>query len=71
MKLKLYPCFQHWLNYQTIYVISDTHFNDPGANNYRKNYPGDDEQISKINKILGKKDLLIILGDVGDIEYIR
>lgn len=37
----------------------------------RKNYIGDEEQIKRINSKIGKYDTLIVLGDVGDIEWVR
>ena len=37
----------------------------------RKNYIGDDEQVKRINSKIGKYDTLVILGDVGDIEWVR
>lgn len=60
-----------WKKYQTIYIISDTHF---GENDLKKAYPNrlsDNEFINKINSEMGRKDLLIHLGDVGDLEYIK
>ena len=39
--------------------------------NLRKNYIGDEEQIKRINSKIGKYDTLVILGDVGDIEWVR
>ena len=37
----------------------------------RKNYIGDEEQVKSINSKLGKNDTLIILGDIGNREYVR
>ena len=37
----------------------------------RKNYIGDDEQVRRINSKVGKADMLIILGDIGDVSYIK
>ena len=37
----------------------------------RKNYIGDEEQIKRINSKIGKYDTLVVLGDVGDIEWVR
>lgn len=70
-KLNLYPCFSKWLEYDNIYLISDTHFADEEMKHLRKDYIGDDEQVERINKVVHKKDLLICLGDVGDLEYIK
>lgn len=69
-KIKLYPCFKHWLDYDNIFLLSDPHFNDPEMVYLRKNYISDDEQVKRINAKVGKKDLLICLGDVGDIFFV-
>ena len=37
----------------------------------RKNYIGDEEQIKRINSKIGKYDTLVVLGDVGDVEWVR
>ena len=55
----------------TIWVISDTHFNDAESQGYRKAYPGDEELVKKINSRVGKNDTLILLGDVGDLEFAK
>ena len=60
----LYKCFDHWHKQGTVWIYSDTHFGD----NDLKNRPTDEEQIKMINSKVGKKDTLIILGDIGDIE---
>ena len=70
-KINLYPCFSKWLEFDNIYIFSDPHFNDDEMKHLRQNYIGDDEQVERINKIVHKKDLLICLGDIGDIEYIK
>jgi len=70
LKIKLYPCFKHWLEFNNIWLFSDPHFNDPEMVHLRKNYISDEEQIKRINAKVGKKDLLICLGDVGDISFI-
>lgn len=68
--IKLYPCFKHWLEFNNIWLYSDPHFNDPEMVHLRKNYISDEEQVKRINAKVGKKDLLICLGDVGDISFI-
>lgn len=60
-----------WENYQTIYIISDTHFGDNDLKKAFPNRPSDDELVKLINSKVGKKDLLIHLGDVGDLEYMK
>ena len=60
-----------WKDYQTIYIISDTHFGDDDLKKALPNRPSDDELVKLINSKVGKKDLLIHLGDVGDLEYMK
>lgn len=71
MKIKLYPCFEHWTKFNNIWLYSDPHFSDPEMKHLRKNYIGDEEQIKKINSKVGKRDLLIILGDIGEISQVQ
>ena len=69
----LYDNFSCWFHdgRGTVYFYSDPHFNDPEVVNLRKNYIGDEEQVKRINSKIGKYDTLVVLGDVGDIEWIR
>ncbi len=71
MKIDFYPCFQYLNNFNNIYFYSDPHFNDKTVNEFRKDYIGDEEQIKRINSKVGKKDVLFILGDIGDISFIE
>lgn len=71
MQIHLYDQFQRWLNGGQIYFYSDPHFNDGEMCYLRKNYIGDDDQVASINSRIGKNDTLVILGDVGDINYIK
>jgi calcineurin-like phosphoesterase family protein len=70
LKIKLYPCFNKWLEFNNIWIFSDPHFNDPEMVYLRKNYISDEEQVKRINARVGKKDLLICLGDCGDLSFI-
>ena len=69
----LYDNFAHWFHdgRGTVYFYSDPHFNDQEMVHLRKNYIGDEEQIKRINSKIGKYDTLVVLGDVGDIEWVR
>ena len=69
----LYDQFAHWFHNDrgTVFFYSDPHFNDDEMKHLRKNYIGDDEQVRRINSKIGKYDTLVILGDVGDIEWVR
>lgn len=62
---------EEWKDFQTCWVISDLHFNDEDL---RKGHPdriSDDDLVRAINSKVGKRDILFILGDVGDISYLR
>ena len=69
----LYDKFAGWFHNDrgNVYFYSDPHFNDKEMVFLRKNYIGDEEQIKRINSKIGKYDTLVILGDVGDIEWVR
>lgn len=67
----LYPPFQHWGASGTCHIISDTHFDDPDLIHVYADRPSTEEQVKRINAKCGRADTLIILGDVGDISYVR
>lgn len=67
----LYEPFQHWGASGTTWILSDTHFNDPDLIHAYTDRPSAEEQVKRINAKCGRADTLIILGDVGDISYVR
>ena len=68
----IYDSFQHWgEKHQTVWIYSDPHFNDDELAGGIKGRPSAEEQVKRINAKCGRRDALICLGDVGDIEYIR
>ena len=67
MILGLYKCFDHWHQEGTLFIYSDPHFSDADL----PNRPSDEEQIRMINSKCGRKDTLIILGDIGNIECVK
>lgn len=68
----IYDAFQHWgEKHQTVWIYSDPHFNDDDLAAGVKNRPSAEEQVKRINAKCGRRDALIILGDVGDIECVR
>lgn len=67
----LYEPFQHWGASGTTWILSDTHFNDPDLIHAYADRPSAEEQVKLINAKCGRADTLIILGDVGDISYVR
>ena len=62
---------ERWDGLQTCWIISDTHFGDKDLKQGIHNRPSDEEQVKMINSNVGKKDTLILLGDVGDIEFAK
>lgn len=66
----LYKCFQHWSEKGSVYLISDTHFDDIDCKLMDKNWITPEEHIKKLSAIT-KNDTLIHLGDVGNPEYLN
>lgn len=67
----LYECFNHWHKEGTVWIYSDTHFNDEELESKHPRPISTEEHIKRINAKVGKKDTLILLGDVGDIECVK
>jgi calcineurin-like phosphoesterase family protein len=68
----IYDSFQHWgEKHQTVWIYSDPHFNDDELAGGIKGRPSAEEQVKRINAKCGRRDCLIVLGDVGDIDYVR
>lgn len=68
----LYDIFQErWGQSQSCYIYSDPHFSDDELAGGIKGRPSAEEQIKRINAKCGRRDCLIILGDIGDVEYVR
>ena len=60
-----------WKDFQTIFIISDLHFGEQDLKKAFPNRPSDDELVARINSKVGRKDLIIIAGDCGNVEYIK
>lgn len=73
MHKSLYDRFAHWFNNDRgqVYFYSDPHFSDEEMKYLRTNYIGDEEQVRRINAKIGKYDTLVILGDVGNTDWVR
>ncbi len=69
MILTLYPTFRRWSEKGSVYILSDTHFGDPDCALMDPNWITPEEHIDIINKLTGRNDTLIHLGDVGDPSY--
>ena len=73
MKLPgLYQTFEEkWGKFQTCHIISDTHFGDMDLKENIPNRPNDDDFIKLINSKVGRADIILHLGDVGNIDCAR
>ena len=67
----LYPLFDHWFRGGNIWLYSDPHFSDDEMKYIRKDYIGDEEQVKRINSKVGKNDTIIILGDIGNTDWVK
>jgi calcineurin-like phosphoesterase family protein len=67
----LYKIFDHWHQEGTLWIVSDFHFGDSDLEMGIHNRPSAAEIVQRINAKCGRKDTLICLGDVGDVEYVK
>lgn len=67
----LYKMFDHWHKEGTLYIYSDPHFDDMDLAAGLSNRPSAEEQVKMINSKVGKKDTIIFLGDIGNVEWVR
>lgn len=67
----LYKIFDHWHQEGTLWIFSDPHFGDSDLEMGIRNRPSAADIVQHINAKCGRKDTLICLGDVGDIEYAK
>ena len=67
----LYEPFKKWSDGGQVWVYSDPHFEDNDCKLMSEDWPTPQEQIVKINSKVGKNDTIIILGDIGNPEYIK
>ena len=64
----LYDCFKHWYHGGQVYFYADPHFGDAEMSQLRG--VTDEEQLKNINAKVGKNDTIVILGDVGDVNWV-
>ena len=65
----LYPQFQRWSDKGSIYIVSDTHFEDRDCKLMDPKWISPREHIERLSFIT-KNDTLIHLGDVGNPKYL-
>ena len=70
MYKSLYEAFRPWYNGGDIFFYADPHFGDVNAQAWRNDNISDEEQIRRINKTVGKEGTIVILGDIGDPEWL-
>lgn len=66
----LYPIFQKWSATGSVYIISDTHFDDTDCKFMDPNWIPAQTATDILKKKIHKPDTLIHLGDVGDATYL-
>lgn len=66
----LYDCFKFWSGSGSIFIISDTHFDDKDRKMMGYDFSEQDQMV-QLKKYLHKGDTLIHLGDVGNPEYLE
>jgi calcineurin-like phosphoesterase family protein len=67
----VYDIFNGRWSGQTVWIYSDTHFDDEELAAGTPGRLTSDEQVAAINAKVGRKDVFIHLGDVGNIEHVR
>ena len=65
----LYPTFRRWTEKGSLWIISDTHFEDSDCEVMSKGWITPEEHLAIINQYVHKNDTLIHLGDVGNPTY--
>lgn len=67
----IYDQFQHWAKDGAVWIYSDPHFGDEDLACGVPGRPDDEAHIKAINSCAGRKDTLVILGDVGNLDAVR
>lgn len=67
----LYKIFDHWHKEGTLFIYSDPHFDDKDLKAAVPGRPDAETQLKSINSCVGKKDTIVFLGDIGNIEYVK
>lgn len=67
----LYPVFRHWSQTGSVWIVSDTHFEDSDCKFMDPNWPSPEKYVANLRKYVHKPDTLIHLGDVGNPEWMK
>ena len=65
----LYEFASKWSRCGSVWMFSDPHFDDEGIKKYYSDWPTPDEQVRIIKKFAHRQDTLVMLGDIGNPEY--
>ena len=71
MILSLYPCFQHWSAKGSVYLLSDTHFEDSDCILMDPDWIDPVDHVAYIKSVAHKNDTLVHLGDVGNPVWMK
>lgn len=66
----LYEFARKWSETGSIWLYSDPHFGDKDQKLMDENWISDDEQVNVLKRTCHKLDTLVILGDIGNPEYL-
>lgn len=66
----LYDIFKPWSDGGSVYLLSDTHFDDADCKLMDPMWIPPEQQVEQINNIVKPGDTFICLGDVGNPDYI-
>ena len=67
----LYPFARKWSEKGSVWMIGDTHFDDPDCKLMDPNWLTPEQQIKAFKIFCHKNDTLVILGDVGNPKYLE
>lgn len=67
----LYEPFRYWSEKGSVYIFSDTHFDDHNCKLMNPDWIAPEEQVKIINNTVMPNDTLVLLGDVGNPEYVK
>ena len=67
----LYHFAKKWSEKGSVWIYSDPHFDDSDCQYMDPNWPSPKEQIQRLKKYCHKNDTLVILGDIGNPEYLK
>ena len=65
----LYEVFRPWSSKGAVWILSDLHLGDAAAKAMDPAWPDPEEQVNIINRLAGRNDTFVCLGDVGDPAY--